>query len=102
MTRGRDQALVGPEWDEVKRRWTLDNRGLDFSDAISVIEGDGLTVEDDRKDYGERRFQTIGLLAKLIVMVVWTPREGGYRIISMRVCNADERRQFTLDVGRSG
>lgn len=88
-------------WDETKRRKTLEARGLDFQDAADVLESDGLTIEDDRRDYGERRFQTMGLLADRVVMVVWTPRSGGRRIISMRDCNADERRQFHFDMDRS-
>ena len=39
---------------------TLAERGLDFEDAVQVLAGTSLTVEDDRKDYGEKRFQTMG------------------------------------------
>lgn len=50
------------EWDEAKRSLTLTHRGLDFSDASIVFEGRHLTVEDDRFEYGETRYQTIGRL----------------------------------------
>ena len=50
-----------------------------------------LTVEDDRRDYGEHRFITIGFLEGAMVILVWTPRGGAYRIISMRKANERER-----------
>ena len=61
------------EYDDRKRALTLEHRGLDFADATLVLEGDSFTVEDDRQDYGEQRFQTVGPLDGKIVMVVWTP-----------------------------
>ncbi|MFN6980754.1 MAG: BrnT family toxin [Brevundimonas sp.] len=88
-------------YDEAKRRQTLEARGLDFRDVGRVFAGDCLTVEDDRRDYGERRFQTMGLLDSVVVMVVWTPRDAGRRVISMRKCNAPERDFYLAELGRS-
>ena len=53
-----------------------------------------LTVEDDRQDYGEDRFITIGFLDGIMVVLVWTPRSGAYRIISMRRANERERAHY--------
>ena len=78
-------------FDEAKRAATLIARGLDMARAGEVFAGATLTVEDDRRDYGEDRFITIGFLDGAMVVVVWTPREGAYRIISMRKANERER-----------
>jgi hypothetical protein len=43
-----------------------------------------LTVADDRRDYGEDRFITIGFLDARMVVAVWTARRGAGRIISLR------------------
>ena len=43
------------EFDPAKRKTTLDTRGLDMARADEVFAGATLTVEDDRKDYGEVR-----------------------------------------------
>ena len=59
--------------------------------ADEVLAGATLTVEDDRQDYGEDRFITIGFLDATMVVLVWTPREGAHRIISMRKANERER-----------
>lgn len=79
------------EFDPAKRKITLDTRGLDMARADEVFAGATLTVEDDRKDYGEDRFITIGFLDGRMVVLVWTPRNDTPRIISMR--RANEREQ---------
>ena len=87
------------EYDDEKRALTLKHRGLDFVHADRVFEGATLTLEDDRVDYGETRYQTIGQLDGRVVMVVWTPRDTARRIISMRECNAREREAYQRAVG---
>lgn len=90
------------EYDDRKRALTLEQRGLDFAEAAILFEGAVLTIEDDRRNYGEQRFQTLGRLGGKIVMVVWTPRREARRIISMRECNAREREAYERTLDRSG
>ena len=78
-------------FDAAKRTATLATRGLDMARAGEVLAGATLTVEDDRRDYGEERFITIGFLDGTMVVLVWTPRDGTHRIISMRKANERER-----------
>ena len=59
--------------------------------AGEVLAGATLTVQDDRRDYGEDRFITIGFLDGAMVVLVWTSRGAAYRIISMRKANERER-----------
>jgi uncharacterized DUF497 family protein len=73
-----------------KRDATLEERGLDFADAAKVFAGRKATIRDDRRDYGEDRFQTYGTLDGRVVMVVWTPRPPARHVISMRYCHEDE------------
>lgn len=79
--------------DPLKRQWTLENRGIDFMDAAQVFAGPTLTLEDDRQDYGEARFQSYGFLDQRLVMIVWTPRGDARHIISMRHCHEREARR---------
>lgn len=83
------------EFDAAKRSATLKARGLDMARADEVFAGSTLTVEDDRRAYGEDRFITIGFLSEVMVVVVWTPRGGTHRIISMRKANERERRLYS-------
>ena len=62
--------------------------------AGEVFSGAMLTVEDDRRDYGEDRFITVGFLDVSMVVVVWTPRKVGARIIGMRKANDREQRLY--------
>ena len=59
--------------------------------AGAIFDGDTLTVEDDRRDYGETRFITIGFLQERMVVVVWTARGPIRRIISLRKANDREQ-----------
>ena len=63
--------------------------------AEEVLAGATLTIEDDRLDYGEDRFITIGFLDGAMVVLVWTPRSGRHRIISMRQANERERTLYS-------
>lgn len=62
--------------------------------AAEVSAGPTLTVEDDRQEYGESRFITIGFLDGAMVVLVWTSRGDASRIISMRKANERERRLY--------
>lgn len=61
-------------YDPAKREKTRAERELDFEDAPQVFAGVTLTLADDRQDYGEPRYQTVGLLNERLVMIVWTER----------------------------
>ena len=82
------------EFDEAKRAATLKARGLDMARAPLVFAGATLTVEDDRHDYGEVRYITIGFLDDTMVVIVWTRRNDTHRIISLRRANERERRLY--------
>jgi uncharacterized DUF497 family protein len=54
-----------------------------------------LTDVDDRMDYGEERWISIGILVRGIAVIVWTERAGDViRIITARKANKDERRRY--------
>ncbi len=84
------------EWDENKRLKTLEQRGIDFWDAV-LIWDDPLRQErlDTRNDYREKRYQTIGKGPVGILFVAYTIREyenGRFvnRIISVRPAKKKE------------
>lgn len=86
-------------WDETKRQATLVNRGLDFADAALVFLGAVFQFEDTRKDYGEKRMNTFGLLQQSFVVLVWTLRGADRRIISMRYANEREIAKYASRMG---
>ena len=86
--------------DPAKRTKTLEERGLDFFDAERVFAGPIVTLEDIRRDYGEQRYQTYGLLGGRWVQVVWTARGSTHHVISMRHCHEREIRRLEERLGR--
>lgn len=71
-------------WDEEKRLVNAQKHAIDFEDAVTIFDGDTVTVEDDRFLYNEPRFITLGLLNGRVVAVVHTERGEVTRIISAR------------------
>ncbi|MBF9052434.1 BrnT family toxin [Roseobacter sp. HKCCD9010] len=88
------------EYDPAKRQTTLEARGLDMAQAGEVFEDARITVEDDRRDYGETRNITIGFLGGRMVVVAWTPRGTSHRVISMRKANDREQKTYGPVLGR--
>lgn len=86
--------LMKITFDQAKRDAAFEERGLAFEDADCVFEGDTVTFEDERQDYGETRYQTIGFLEGRMVMIVWTPRGEACHVISMRKCNEREQAKY--------
>jgi uncharacterized protein len=87
-----------------KRQATFELRGLDFARSAEIFDAVHLTVEDNRIDYGETRYITIGWLDARMVVIVWTPRHTDQRIISMRKANEREQALYgpRLDDLRGG
>jgi hypothetical protein len=87
-------------FDPVKRDLTLDQRGLDFARALEIFDEVHVTETDDRKAYGELRLFTVGYLDERMVVLVWTPRDGACRVISLRKANDREREVYQERLGR--
>jgi uncharacterized protein len=85
-------------WSERKRAINLREHGLDFVDAPRVFEGLTFTYEDDRFDYGEPRFVTLGLLAGVPVSIAHTESADEIRIISFRKATGREAKRFFGEV----
>jgi uncharacterized DUF497 family protein len=86
------------EWDEGKRLVNIQKHGIDFADVPAVFELDTVTVVDDRFEYGEIRYQTLGLLNGRIVMVVHTETKTNIRIISARKANKYEEETYFREI----
>ncbi len=70
------------EWNEEKRQQVLDERGVDLLEAALIFEGFTLTKEDDRQDYGEVRYASLGLVDDVPYIVIHTRRGENIRLIT--------------------
>ena len=82
------------EWDEAKRRSNLRRHGIDFAEAVRVFSGPNLTIADDRYDYGEKRFLTLGLLNGRVIAIVHTESKEVIRLISIRKAERHEEIKY--------
>ena len=69
-------------------------RGISFELAAGFEWAGALIVEDLRKDYGERRFQALGLIENRLHMMVFTPRADNVHVISLRRANKREVKRY--------
>ena len=83
------------EWDTAKNQSNIVKHGIDFCYAIRIFEDDDrLECEDNRFEYGEPRYITIGKIEKLIYTLVYTLRNSCHRIISARGASRYEREAY--------
>ena len=82
-------------YDPEKKATNLKKHGLDFDDARGVIESAKIVIfEDQRFDYGEARFLTLGLLHDVVVIIVTAETNKTIRIISMRKADKHEQKIY--------
>lgn len=81
-------------WHEPKRQSNLKKHGVDFVDAENIFSGPTFTFEDKRKNYGEQRWVTLGLLGMRVIVLVHTETADEIHVISMREAEKDEQLLF--------
>lgn len=82
-------------WDEAKRLTNLEKHGLDFIDAVMVLESRyRLDVESVRA--GERRTQSFAYVFDVLAVltVVHVERDDALRIVSFRPASEEERSAY--------
>ena len=82
------------EWDNNKAASNLIKHKIDFEDAKNIFLDTNRLEREDKRDYDEARIQVIGIVNQVVLFVVYTKRNGRYRIISARRANKNERRQY--------
>ncbi len=85
-------------WKEPKRKSNLKTHGLDVLDASKVFEGLTFTFEDDRFNYSEQRFVTLGLLNGIPVSIVHTETADSIHVISFRKATKNEQIIFFQNI----
>lgn len=69
----------------------IEKHAIDFFDAITIFDGDFLTILDDRFDYEEQRYISFGLLKGRVIAVTHAERGSKTRLISARRATQNER-----------
>ena len=82
------------EWDEAKRLANLQKHGIDFADVENVFADEVYTIVDDRFDYGEIRYLSLGLLFGEIIAISHTETDEIIRFISARKAEKHEQETY--------
>ena len=88
--------ITGFEWDKNNIDKSYQKHGITLNEAEEIfLDEDILLLEDIKHSQQEERFKAIGKIAKgRILFLVFTIRGNQIRIISARVANKKERRQY--------
>lgn len=86
------------EWDDAKAAANAERHGVTFDQARLVFrDAFALDWQDDRYDYGEERFVTIGSVEGRVLTVAYALRGDKIRIISARGAEPHEQRRYHED-----
>ena len=85
-------------WDPPKSDRNARERGLPFDIAMALFDGPTIEVDDQRRDYGERRIVAYGRVAGRVLVCVYTWRGATADplrwIISLRKANKGESHAY--------
>lgn len=81
-------------YDPAKRRRNLRKHKLDLPGCEAAFDAPMLTREDDREKYGEQRLVSLGWAHGRVVVLVWTDRDNGPRLISCREAEPHEQEAY--------
>lgn len=89
------------EWDESKSDACFAQRGFDFAYVLQAFtDSDRVIRQDHRWDYGEDRYQLLGMIDQRIFFVAYTVRRSTIRIISARKANRREVTEYESSSGQ--
>jgi len=81
---------VSISYDPAKNEKNIAERGISSERVADFEWTSALIAEDLREDYGELRFQALGLIGTRLHVLVFTPRAGSVHVISLRKANRRE------------
>ena len=90
-----NRTYMMTEWDPRKARLNARKHGVQFADAVAVLEDEHALTMRDPFAHEEERWVTLGLDALgRVLVVVYTWRGERVRVISARRATASERRRY--------
>jgi uncharacterized DUF497 family protein len=81
-------------YDPAKNASNIELRGLSFEQAADFDFQTAIFTVDDRHDYGEARFRSLGFMDGRLYALVFVETTKGIRVISFRKANNREVRQY--------
>jgi hypothetical protein len=96
--------MIQFEWDWAKAKANEKKHGVSFEDSIHIFEDPYVLSEQDRIEDGEQRWQSIGLVERIVLLLVAHTVQSDeedevVRIISAR--RADRKERIRYDENRA-
>jgi len=82
------------EFDPAKSADNRRKRGIGFERFADMELDRAISIEDTRREYGERRLRVLGFIDGRLHAAVITPRGEKIRVISLRRANRREVRNY--------
>jgi uncharacterized protein len=82
------------EWDIAKDAANIAKHGVSLGDAMRLDWNVGVTISDNRQDYGELRYTRFSQIDGRLYTCTFAWRERAVRIISLRKSNKREIRKY--------
>ncbi len=91
---GFDPLRASYEWDEEKERINFAKHGIRFRTAARVFLDPDRLIREDAEHPGERRYDVLGRVGR-VLFVVCTLRSGNtVRLISARIATSREKARY--------
>ena len=87
-------------FDPAKNVRNISERSLSFDRVADLDWETAIAIEDDRKDYGERRLRVMALLGRWLHVAVITYRGDALHVISFRKANSREVKRYEDEKNR--
>lgn len=82
------------EYDPAKNERNIQERGLSFDLVVDFDFDSAVIKPDTRFDYGEARYQALGLIGSRLYFLAFSLRSNAVRVISLRKANPREVRLY--------
>jgi uncharacterized DUF497 family protein len=82
------------EFDSTKDEINQLKHGVSLVLGAEVLMNQVGQIDDDRRDYGEARFNAFGLVNGRLFVCTYTVRGQTYRLISVRKASKQEQRRW--------
>ncbi len=86
-------------WDQKKFDANVVKHGIELSLSAELFLSPTVEIEDEHKNYGEKRIICYGIIERRVYCCVYTDRGDTRRIISLRKANKEESNEYFEEVG---
>ena len=85
-------------YDLHKNQNNIERRGLSFDRALELDWENSWVFEDERNDYGEKRYVAYSMLDERLHFICFTETKQGIRVISFRRANKREIKLYEQQI----